>query len=146
MRRWRDGFWNAGRYNAAMSSSRPAAFLSAALLALSTVATIAARDVGARVDSPVGVVAVAALPAEARATLARIRTDGPFPYERDGVVFGNRERLLPPARRGYYHEYTVPTSGVKSRGARRIVCGGHAATLAECYYSDDHYRSFRKIQ
>jgi ribonuclease T1 len=86
------------------------------------------------------------LPAEARATLAHIRAGGPFPYERDGVVFGNRERLLPPAPRGYYHEYTVPTPGVKSRGARRIVCGGHTATLAECYYSDDHYQSLRKIQ
>jgi ribonuclease T1 len=95
---------------------------------------------------PLSAIAAQDLPAEARATLAHIRTGGPFPYERDGVVFGNRERLLPPAPRGYYHEYTVPTPGVKSRGARRIVCGGHAATLAECYYSDDHYQSFRKIQ
>ena len=86
------------------------------------------------------------LPVEARTTLAHIRASGPFPYERDGVVFGNRERLLPPRPRGYYHEYTVPTAGTTSRGARRIVCGGHVATLAECYYSDDHYRSFRKIE
>ena len=86
------------------------------------------------------------LPTEARTTLARIRAGGPFPYERDGVVFGNRERLLPPRPRGYYYEYTVPTPGEKSRGARRIVCGGHVATLAECYYSDDHYQSFRKVQ
>lgn len=91
-------------------------------------------------------ISLSALPAEARATLERIRTGGAFPYERDGVVFGNRERLLPAKPRGYYHEYTVPTPGVKGRGARRIVCGGHAATLAECYYSDDHYQSFRKIQ
>jgi len=91
-------------------------------------------------------IAVQDLPAEARTTLARIRASGPFPYERDGVVFGNRERLLPSRPRGYYHEYTVPTPGTTSRGARRIVCGGHVATLAECYYSDDHYRSFRKIQ
>lgn len=91
-------------------------------------------------------IAVQALPAEARATLAHIRAGGPFPYERDGVVFGNRERILPPRSRGYYHEYTVPTPGVKSRGARRIVCGGDSATLAECYYSDDHYQSFRRIR
>jgi len=91
-------------------------------------------------------VAAQDLPAEARTTLARIRASGPFPYARDGVVFGNRERLLPSMPRGYYHEYTVPTPGTTSRGARRIVCGGHVATLAECYYSDDHYRSFRKIQ
>ena len=97
-------------------------------------------------EPPPSAIAAQDLPAEARTTLARIRAGGPFPYERDGVVFGNRERLLPPASRGYYHEYTVPTSGVKSRGARRIVCGGRAAALAECYYSDDHYQSFRKIQ
>jgi ribonuclease T1 len=97
-------------------------------------------------ESPHATIAESALPAEARTTLERIRAGGPFPYERDGVVFGNRERLLPPAPRGYYYEYTVPTPGVKSRGARRIVCGGHVAALAECYYSDDHYQSFRKIQ
>src|SRR5512147_902694 len=92
------------------------------------------------------VVALADLPKEARAVDAQIRRGGPFRYDRDGVVFGNRERLLPAKPRGYYHEYTVPTPGVKGRGARRIVCGGHAATLAECYYSGDHYQSFRKIQ
>jgi ribonuclease T1 len=91
-------------------------------------------------------VSLSVLPAEAKTTLEHIRTGGAFPYERDGVVFGNREGLLPAKPRGYYHEYTVPTPGVKSRGARRIVCGGHAATLAECYYSDDHYQSFRRIQ
>jgi ribonuclease T1 len=97
-------------------------------------------------DSPPAAVAFSALPAEARVTLELIRAGGPFPYERDAVVFGNRERLLPARPRGYYHEYTVPTPGVRSRGARRIICGGHAADLSECYYSDDHYRSFRKIQ
>jgi len=91
-------------------------------------------------------VAVQALPAEARITLARIHAGGPFPYERDGVAFGNRERLLPSKPRGYYREYTVPTPGARNRGARRIVCGGHVTDLSECYYSDDHYRSFRKIQ
>ncbi|HEY2968341.1 MAG TPA: ribonuclease domain-containing protein [Casimicrobiaceae bacterium] len=95
---------------------------------------------------PQSEIAAQDLPAEARSTLARIRAGGPFVYERDGVVFGNRERLLPPRARGYYHEYTVPTPGIQSRGARRIVCGGHVATVAECYYSNDHYQSFRKIQ
>ena len=95
---------------------------------------------------PQSAVAAQDLPAEARATLEHIRAGGPFPYERDGVVFGNRERLLPPAPRGYYHEYTVPTPRMKGRGARRIVCGGHVTALGECYYSDDHYQSFRKIQ
>ncbi|HUH95353.1 MAG TPA: ribonuclease domain-containing protein [Casimicrobiaceae bacterium] len=88
----------------------------------------------------------AALPPEARATLALIGAGGPFPYERDGVAFGNREHLLPAKPHGYYREYTVPTPRARTRAARRIVCGGAVATLSECYYSDDHYRSFRKIQ
>ena len=97
-------------------------------------------------EPPSSAVVARDLPAEARGTLARIRAGGPFPYERDGVTFGNREGLLPPKPRGYYHEYTVPTPGVKNRGARRIVCGGDPMIVIECYYSDDHYRSFRKIQ
>ena len=97
-------------------------------------------------ESPRSAVATSALPGEARTTLDRIRAGGPFPYPRDGVVFGNREHLLPAKARGYYREYTVPTPGVKTRGARRIVCGGAVATLSECYYSDDHYQSFRNIQ
>ena len=95
-------------------------------------------------------VAVATLPAEAQRTLALIRAGGPFPYERDGVRFGNRERLLPKQPRGYYTEYTVPTPGSRDRGARRIVAGkgatGDPATSGEYYYTDDHYQSFRRIR
>jgi ribonuclease T1 len=69
-----------------------------------------------------------------------------FPFDRDGVVFGNREKLLPGKPRGYYHEYTVRTPGVSSRGGRRLVCGGKKKAPDACYYSDDHYRSFRKIR
>ncbi len=83
------------------------------------------------------------LPAEARDTMQLIGQGGPFPYKRDGVVFGNFERRLPPKPRGYYHEYTVPTPGARNRGARRIVTGG--TPPAEFYYSDDHYQSFRRI-
>lgn len=86
-------------------------------------------------------VSVAALPPEARLTLALIKKGGPFPYDRDGVVFGNRERLLPIKARGYYREYTVPTPGLKHRGARRIVAGG-----GDYYYTSDHYRSFKRIR
>jgi ribonuclease T1 len=91
-------------------------------------------------------VAVADLPREARDTLGLIRAGGPFPYERDGVRFGNRERLLPPKARDYYREYTVRTPGARNRGARRIVCGGPARTPDACYYTDDHYRSFLRIR
>ena len=81
------------------------------------------------------------LPGEARQTLALIDRGGPFPYARDGVVFGNFEGLLPQHRRGYYHEYTVRTPGSHDRGARRIVTGQGG----EIYYSDDHYKSFRAV-
>ena len=136
------------------------------------------------------IITVAELPAEARDTLEAIRRGGPFPYERDGVVFGNYERILPKQPRGYYREYTVKTPGVRHRGARRIVCGppegnsgkgrerdeaqgarsgatetyhdgrresehratqrfARAATLTEfpeCYYTADHYRTFKRIR
>jgi len=90
---------------------------------------------------PLATIAVAQLPPEARATLALIRQRGPFPYERDGVVFGNFERRLPIRERAYYREYTVPTPGISHRGARRIVAGRQG----ELYYTADHYRSFRRI-
>ncbi|HEX7329538.1 MAG TPA: ribonuclease domain-containing protein [Casimicrobiaceae bacterium] len=91
-------------------------------------------------------IAIADLPREARVTLERIHADGPFPYERDGITFGNRERRLPREARGYYHEYTVRTPGVQNRGARRIICGGAKTAPDVCYYTDDHYQTFRKIR
>lgn len=87
-------------------------------------------------------VTLSELPREARETVALIRRGGPFPYDRDGVVFGNFERALPARDRGYYREYTVPTPGVKSRGARRIVLGRDG----ELFYTDDHYRTFRRVR
>lgn len=87
-------------------------------------------------------VALSSLPPEARDTMQLIRQGGPYPYPRDGIVFGNREKILPIQPRGYYHEYTVKTPGIKHRGARRIVCG----PLPECYFTDDHYRSFKWIK
>jgi ribonuclease T1 len=91
-------------------------------------------------------VALAELPPEAQQTERLIRAGGPFPYSKDGVTFGNRERLLPRRERGYYREYTVPTPGSRNRGARRIVCGGTPPVKPEvCYYTEDHYASFRRI-
>ena len=78
----------------------------------------------------------------ARIPCSLIKQHGPFPFPRDGVVFGNYEHVLPQQPRGYYHEYTVKTQGAHNRGARRIVCG----PLPECYYSDDHYRTFNRIR
>ena len=81
------------------------------------------------------------LPAEVRQTLAQIKDGGPFPYERDGIVFGNFEKRLPLQRRGYYREYTVKAPWRRDRGPRRIIIGQHD----EYYYTDDHYRTFRQI-
>ncbi|MEU5880965.1 ribonuclease domain-containing protein [Spirillospora sp. NPDC047279] len=81
------------------------------------------------------------LPAEARRILRLIDQGGPFPYRKDGSVFGNRERLLPREARGYYREYTVPTPGSQDRGARRLIAGKNG----ERYYTADHYRSFVRV-
>ena len=81
------------------------------------------------------------LPPEARQTLALIKAGGPFPYAKDGSVIGNREGLLPKRNRGYYKEYTVKTPGARDRGARRIVAG----IPGEYYYTDDHYKTFKRI-
>jgi len=91
-------------------------------------------------------VLVSELPREGQKTYQTIRKGGPFPYEKDGTIFGNRERLLPREARGFYREYTVRTPGVRHRGARRIVCGGLVPTEPKaCYYTEDHYASFRLI-
>jgi ribonuclease T1 len=89
-----------------------------------------------------GEIAVALLPPEARHTLTLIKRGGPFPYGKDGSVFGNRENLLPRQGRGYYREYTVATPGSPDRGARRIVAGREG----DYWYSADHYRSFQRIR
>jgi len=97
-------------------------------------------------EAPLGAVALAQLPPEAQVTDRLIRSGGPFKSHKDGAVFGNRERALPPRSRGFYHEYTVPTPGAHNRGARRIVCGGTPPTSPEsCYYTGDHYATFQKI-
>lgn len=99
----------------------------------------------ASTDGSITPIALAELPPAGRATYALIREGGPFPYDKDGSVFGNRERLLPAHRRGYYREYTVRTPGSRDRGARRIVCGGKPRAPDACYYTGDHYASFREI-
>ena len=93
-------------------------------------------------QSGLPVISVAELPAEARDTLHAIKQGGPFAYPHDGAAFKNYERILPQPPRGYYHEYTVKTPGARNRGARRIVCG----PPVECYYSADHYQTFKRIR
>lgn len=105
---------------------------------------------GAQAKGPVffetqATVAVSELPRQGVQTYELIHQGGPFAHEKDGSVFGNRERLLPAHTRGYYREYTVKTPGLSHRGAKRIVCGGQARSPDACYYTADHYASFRKI-
>jgi ribonuclease T1 len=93
----------------------------------------------------VGTIAAQQLPNEARQTLERIEAGGPFPYDKDGSRFGNYERSLPQQSRGYYREYTVKNSNSRNRGAKRIVCGGDQRAANDCYYTEDHYNSFKRI-
>ena len=97
---------------------------------------------GEAANAAVSEISLAELPPEARRTLELIKKGGPFPFARDGIPFGNRERLLPRRARGFYHEYTVPTPHARNRGARRIIAGAPG----EYYYTDDHYRSFKRLK
>jgi ribonuclease T1 len=128
---------------AAIKLALTSAFLAAAM---SGVPLAQARGA---LDGPIygqaATVQVTELPRQGRETYELIRQGGPFPFDKDGTVFGNRERLLPIERRGYYREYTVKTPGSRDRGARRIVCGGPKRVPHACYYTADHYASFRKI-
>lgn len=113
-------------------------------VALAALATPTVQAKGS--DKSAGAVALTTLPAEAQSTYQLVFSGGPFPYDKDGSVFGNRERHLPAKPRGFYREYTVKTPGARNRGARRIVCGGTPPTQPEaCFYTDDHYASFRRI-
>ncbi|VTU39226.1 ribonuclease domain-containing protein [Variovorax sp. RA8] len=117
------------------------------LLLMALGAGAQAREwIGTRADrSAQETVALAELPVQGQRTYGAILNGGPFRYEKDGSVFGNRERLLPRERRGHYREYTVETPGSRDRGARRIVCGGERTAPSVCWYTADHYASFRRI-
>lgn len=116
------------------------------LLLIATLFTenVSAKNFWAGAESQ-GDIALSELPLQGQQTHRLIYQGGPFPFDKDGVVFGNRERLLPLQKGGYYREYTVPTPGARDRGAKRIVCGGTATLPNACFYSADHYASFRKI-
>lgn len=106
-----------------------------------TATAVPTRDPG----SGLSPVTASDLPREGQQTLRLIRAGGPFPYSKDGSAFGNRERLLPARGSGGYREYTVPTPGEADRGARRIVCAALTPPDRQCYYTADHYASFRRI-
>ncbi len=106
---------------------------------------VEAKQQPAYADSRQATISVGELPRQGQETYGLIRQGGPFPFDKDGSVFGNRERALPAHPRGYWREYTVKTPGSRDRGARRIVCGGQPRAPQTCYYTADHYASFRKI-
>jgi ribonuclease T1 len=121
---------------------RLATLIAASVLGFAAAAPSAEAQRGPPPAAPIGEVAIAQLPPEATTTLALIRKGGPYPYAKDGAVFGNREAMLPKQKRGYYREYTVKTPHSRTRGARRIVKGGGG----ELFYTDDHYNSFKRIR
>ena len=106
---------------------------------------LGAQAKGPTAADPTAPIALADLPVQVVQVHALVMQGGPFAYDKDGSVFGNRERLLPSQKRGYYREYTVPTPGARNRGARRLVCGGPPKTPDACFYTADHYASFRRI-
>jgi ribonuclease T1 len=112
----------------------------------SVLALLLAANVLAKTGTSLPEINVTNLPPAAQKTLALIRYGGPFPFGKDGVVFGNYEGLLPKQKRGYYHEFTVKTEGTRSRGARRIIVGGEPAVSKDLYYTDDHYATFKRIK
>ena len=120
---------------------RPLPLLGVALL-LGLLLLVVANTVSPRdVSSEDAVVLANELPEQARETLALIKRGGPYPFAQDGAVFANRERRLPIEPRGTYREYTVKTPGRRDRGGRRII----AASSGALWYTEDHYRSFRRI-
>ena len=118
--------------------------IAAACGLLALVALAAGPYAWARAPLAQETVSAAQLPPEARDTLALIRKGGPYRHRQDDSVFSNREQRLPAQARGYYREYTVTTPGARDRGARRIVGGGKPPQVF--YYTDDHYRSLRRIE
>ena len=135
----------------AMPSSRRRS-TAGALLAMVLAAAVsmgALTPASSQAGQPAGLgadVSLSSLSPQARQTDQLIHSGGPFPFSRDGVVFGNYEKRLERRPRGYYHEYTVPTPGARNRGARRIICGGAQPTEPDaCFYTEDHYNSFHRI-
>jgi ribonuclease T1 len=124
-----------------------ASAVTTALLLSGLAGGVQARD-AVPTDSPaLAEISLSELPVQAQETHRLVLAGGPFPYSKDGTVFGNRERLLPRKARGFYREYTVKTPGARNRGARRLVCGGTPPTSPEvCYYTGDHYASFQRIR
>ena len=138
--------WDKSLVQKSVKSALAAALVGVSLMLASTTLVHAKGPVPGTSGGVSDTIALSQLPAQGQDILKKIEAGGPFKYDKDGTVFGNRERILPAKNRGFYREYTVKTPGESTRGARRIVCGGLQPTAPDaCYYTDDHYASFRKI-
>ena len=127
---------------AAVVLATTAAFGSTAYAAPTTAPTSSTYVVA---PTAIDTCALSSLPSQASDTLDLIHSGGPFPYSQDGVVFQNREGILPAESSSYYHEYTVITPGSPDRGARRLIGGGTKTDPAHVYYTGDHYASFCEV-
>ena len=139
---WRVGLGRCGRAGSTWMLALSAVILGANPALVQAKNTLNGPSVSVQADT----ISLPQLPSQGRDMVALIYQGGPFRYDKDGTVFGNRERILPAKNRGYYREYTVRTPTERSRGARRVICGGLKPSAPDaCYYTDDHYASFRKI-
>ena len=126
-----------------VSSGRPSSVPTATLPAGGKpTPTQTPRGQPAATNDGLSLIDFSALPPQAQETILLIDKGGPFSYDRDGITFGNRERLLPIRADGYYREYTVITPGSSDRWARRVIAG----QSGELYYTDDHYESFKRVK
>ena len=138
-------FWNWDG-KSARQSVKSVLVASILMLGLASLGTNLVHAKGPMPMAASDTIKLAQLPVQGQDMMKLINAGGPFKYDKDGVVFGNREKILPAKARGFYREYTVKTPNERTRGARRIVCGGLTPAVPEaCYYTDDHYASFRKI-
>ena len=138
-------FWNWDG-KSARQSVKSVLVASILMLGLTSLGTNLVHAKGPMPMAASDTIKLAQLPVQGQDMMKLINAGGPFKYDKDGVVFGNREKILPAKARGFYREYTVKTPNERTRGARRIVCGGLTPAVPEaCYYTDDHYASFRKI-
>lgn len=137
-------FWKTLKLVSSQSVRQVAAWGLVAALGVSGTNLVQAKDAAGPATVPS--IALSELPVQGQAVMKLIYQGGPFRHDKDGTVFRNREKLLPLSPSGFYREYTVRTPGERSRGARRIVCGGQRPTTPDaCYYTADHYASFRQI-
>jgi guanyl-specific ribonuclease Sa len=59
-------------------------------------------------------------------------------FSHDGSIFHNKERRLPAAPDGFYHEFVHPTPGISGPGPQRLI----RPEVGPFAYTPDHYATF----